>query len=514
VSNIIALKKQEPTWSATTSPLLIGKDIMELLSSSMYIDPMSIYREYVQNAADAIDEFRNSTPAHKGRVIITIDTNNRNVRIRDNGIGVPQRHFLERVTAFGASTKRGTKARGFRGVGRLAGMGYCQQLTFRSRALGEQRVSELQWDCRKVKTMLRSNDFTGTLEELVQETVTHRTTSDTSSESFFEVELRDIIRHRDDALVSPDAVDRYLSQVAPVPFAPDFPFSEQIRPFIAQHVRLAELTIMINGAGPVYRPHRSTFEIRAGLTDHFTDLQLVTIDGDAGPTAIGWLLHHNYQGALPPRARIGGLRLRCGDIQVGDASIVENTFAEPRFNSWCVGELHIVDDRIVPNGRRDNFEQNAHHNNLTNQLGPIARALTQRARNGSLRRKYEREFGQYEVTVRQKIAIVRQGVLNGDEQERLINAAAKAVTLMEKIVAKNTFTPDMQHKAEKTLRDVKILLQEVRAEEQLDTFLKRATPKKRELYQRLFGYIYELAPTEAIAQAMIARMLPRLKRRS
>src|SRR5207247_2042355 len=84
--------------------------------------------------------------------------------------------------------------------------------------------------------------------------------------------------------------------------------------------------------------------------------------------------YHSYLGALPPRARIGGLRLRCGDIQVGGASIVEDVFAEPRFNAWCVGELHVIDDRIVPNGRRDHFEQNAHLYNLLNQLGPLARS--------------------------------------------------------------------------------------------------------------------------------------------
>src|SRR2546425_688919 len=134
MSNVVALTRKEPTWSATTDPILIGKDIMELLSSSMYIDPMSIYREYVQNAADAIDDLRRVSPTHQGHVTITIDTNERSVKIKDNGTGLPPKHFLQRLTSFGASIKRGTKARGFRGVGRLAGMGYCQELIFRSRA--------------------------------------------------------------------------------------------------------------------------------------------------------------------------------------------------------------------------------------------------------------------------------------------------------------------------------------------------------------------------------------------
>ena len=35
-------------------PFTVGKDILELLSSSMYVNPLAIYREYVQNAVDAI----------------------------------------------------------------------------------------------------------------------------------------------------------------------------------------------------------------------------------------------------------------------------------------------------------------------------------------------------------------------------------------------------------------------------------------------------------------------------
>ena len=46
------------SWRSHSDPIIVGKDILELLSSSMYIDPMSLYREYIQNAADAIDEAR------------------------------------------------------------------------------------------------------------------------------------------------------------------------------------------------------------------------------------------------------------------------------------------------------------------------------------------------------------------------------------------------------------------------------------------------------------------------
>ena len=36
--------------------IIIGKDILELLSNAMYVEPLTIYREYLQNSADSIDD--------------------------------------------------------------------------------------------------------------------------------------------------------------------------------------------------------------------------------------------------------------------------------------------------------------------------------------------------------------------------------------------------------------------------------------------------------------------------
>ena len=132
----------------------------------MYVDPLAIYREYIQNAADAIDEARVTNllgAKENGQVEIDIDLEQRSVRVRDNGTGIPAAEFENRMTSFGASAKRGTNARGFRGVGRLSGLAYCQELIFRSRNVGEAQVSELRWDCRKAKSLLRSTDFWVTL---------------------------------------------------------------------------------------------------------------------------------------------------------------------------------------------------------------------------------------------------------------------------------------------------------------------------------------------------------------
>jgi HSP90 family molecular chaperone len=80
----------------------------------MYVNPMTIYRKYIQNAADAIDDARVLgllAVSDVGKVDITIDLDNRTVRIRDNGTGLPRDSFGSVMTAIGASRKRGTSAR-------------------------------------------------------------------------------------------------------------------------------------------------------------------------------------------------------------------------------------------------------------------------------------------------------------------------------------------------------------------------------------------------------------------
>jgi hypothetical protein len=36
----------------------IGKDVIEILTSGMYVSPVTVYREYIQNAADSIGAAR------------------------------------------------------------------------------------------------------------------------------------------------------------------------------------------------------------------------------------------------------------------------------------------------------------------------------------------------------------------------------------------------------------------------------------------------------------------------
>ena len=157
--------------------------------------------------------------------------------------------------------------------------------------------------------------------------------------------------------MSPLAISEYLSQVAPVPFSRTFRFGAELEEALSRHVDLGNLDIRIDDTDePIYRPHRDSFSIDGKQKITFDNLSLLEIPSiDGGIAAVAWVLHHEYEGRVHTGTLVKGLRLRTGNIQVGDHALLEDLFPEPRFNGWSVGEVHVIDRRIVPNGRRDHF---------------------------------------------------------------------------------------------------------------------------------------------------------------
>lgn len=504
------------SWLPVAQRPLIGKDILELLSSSMYTSALPIYREYVQNAADAIDEARAQGllgPTESGRVEITIDHEQRLVRIRDNGVGLGEAAFIDRLISFGASKKRGAGARGFRGVGRLAGLGYCQTLTFRAKAAGEAAIHELRWDCRRLKSHLRNQQSAEELSNLVNDIVTKRSTEwGRPADHFFEVELAGIIRHGDDTLVDDAAISSYLSQVAPVPFAPGFCFGQRIADSLASRVNLGNVEIFVNGRSQsIYRPHRNEFEVRRGVQDKFAELELITIPASDGEiAAIGWVLHHSYLGAIPPRFNLGGLRLRSGNMQIGDADLLHELFPEPRFNSWTVGEIHVVDSRILVNGRRDYFEQNVHFHNVLNQLSPLARTLARRCRSSSIKRNYIRQFDQGIATLKDRAAILRQRAITPNRRSTVKEEMEARFARLEKI-AVSPFLDSHEQTARSTrLKRLRSRFTPLFASKQDHRKMRRFSRAQRQLIQKIFDVVYESSDSEASARKLIDKVLRRL----
>ena len=82
--------------SIIDSPQL-GKDVIESLTLGMYEDCRFIYREYIQNAADAVDKALESSLLEKGEdaIHITIKTEQRKIIIADNATGIERDNVMK-----------------------------------------------------------------------------------------------------------------------------------------------------------------------------------------------------------------------------------------------------------------------------------------------------------------------------------------------------------------------------------------------------------------------------------
>ena len=191
-----------------------------------------------------------------------------------------------------------------------------------------------------------------------------------------------------------DAVRAYVSEVCPVPMDSSFPFSKQLEDLFGTADRPYVQEIVVgDDPTPVSRQYGDRIEFAQGREDTFREFEEVRIPSLDGPphAAVGWVAHTAYQGAIPKACGVRGIRARIGNIQIGDETVFDHLFAETRFNRWCVGELHIVDSRIVANARRDYFEVSPHLRNLENHLGPVFRGISARCRSSSVARNRDRK---------------------------------------------------------------------------------------------------------------------------
>ena len=140
--------------------IIIGKHTLESLTTGMYADPYVVFREYIQNAADAIDNAvrQNVLTKDAAEIIIRLSPAERSVVISDNGTGIRADEAEQTLISIGNSKKTSELDRGFRGIGRLAALGYCSKLTFETSTVAENIGTRIIIDSSKLSQLLTAKD--------------------------------------------------------------------------------------------------------------------------------------------------------------------------------------------------------------------------------------------------------------------------------------------------------------------------------------------------------------------
>ena len=324
---------------------------------------------------------------------------------------------------------------------------------------------------------------------------------------FFEVTIDRVTRHAASTILNQDVVKSYIGEVCPVPMAASFPLAGEIGDFLAAHTDYFVLDVRLNGSDdPVMRPFGEAITLTADYSAAFERLEtrvIPQVDQDRA-AAVLWLAHTPYAGSISRRLAIRGLRARVGNIQIGSDNIFEHLFHETRFNGWCVGEIHIIDSRIVPDGRRNYFESGSHLRNLENHIGAIAHEISSRCRRASSQRNKLRGMEASIARIRRACDLLSSGYLHKEDAAALLKRQRELLDQIKQIL--QHLKGGVSHS---DLDDLDFCEGQLGASEFNPTPLIGVPPSSTSALRSVFGTLTEAMPADT-ALDMIEAILRRL----
>ena len=446
----------------------VGKYTLESLTTGMYSDPKIVYREYIQNSVDSLEHAVSLGMLEQQgmRIDIIVNADESYISIKDNGTGISAAEAAQTLMNVGSSKKRNANNRGFRGIGRLGGMSYCNTLVFTTSAENEKVKTVVSFDCKKLRHLLVPGEYEDmSLSAVLEEITTIETFPEKEEKHYLCVEMVDVNGFSD--LLDIDAARSYISQVAPLPYQfRHFIYTSQLKSYLSDNGYVVEEFPIFVGENesdlePVYKPNKSRFRSDRGkrTVDEISSMKYfdVTVDGEL--YALGWYGNCGWYGFLSEK-EISGFRVRKGNILIGDSHTMNAIFKEARFNGWTQGEIFIVTDKLIPNARRDDFEQNDAYYKfmeaLSNSVGTeIARtireaSLTRNNPNAKALREIERKIGEASTAV-------AEGFNSTVDKEKMVTALTESAASLAGLRVSEDLTSkkkEIQEKIEAAIEEV------------------------------------------------------------
>lgn len=342
---------------------VFGKGILFRLTTGLYKNEFVLYREYVQNAADSIDAAIECglMDERDAQISITVDREKRRIVIRDNAMGIPSKDVKRMLCNVGNSVKDSRKHKGFMGIGRLGGLGYCDKMVFETTSKGDSEVNVISWNASLLRKLI--DDKTGdddAVSVLVQVTK-HTTRKCNELDHYFQVTLEGISETSDE-LLDEEAVKQYLRMVAPVGFNYSaFLHKKKIADFVQAHRKeissLCSYNVFVNN-DLILKGYAHTLCYN-GKEVKVEDVHCDLLKQNGIVIGWYWIGCTTLEFALTKGFWQSGIRLRRGNIQIGERETLKQLWPENgRGNNYYIGEVHITDPEILPTAQRDYFVTN------------------------------------------------------------------------------------------------------------------------------------------------------------
>lgn len=363
---------------------LVGKGLLNQLMFSLYPDAETIYREYLQNACDSINEAAELgilSNKNEGHVSINIDKFHHTITIEDNGTGIKAADAELTLKFIARSNKKKESSAGFFGIGRLVGGGYCRQLSFVTSAKGESVKSKLVFDMDRIRQILADEEDDSSATEVIQNVTTFSNNDrEDMDKHYFKVILEDILPEYHTILLDEEKINDYLVQVAPIPYEASF-YNNLIKPNITKddskylnyYNQLNAIRVSINNFVEIEKPYETKFKGVEKYTDEdgneikdnapIKEIRFFSItDPQLGDLAWGWYAYTPEATQIKEidpythkQVLTRGIRLRCHNIQVGSEKVLDNFFKQERSNIYFNGEVFVLNPNIYPTTDRSNI---------------------------------------------------------------------------------------------------------------------------------------------------------------
>jgi hypothetical protein len=356
-----------PRAALPPDPIQVGSFFLETLTTGMYEDPFHCIREYIQNGFDAIRAGVRGgiLKEDDGHILISLGGSARapSLNIRDNGTGIPTANAYSTLVSLGASRKTPAHDAGFRGIGRLGGIAYCTKLRFTTKAQGEPVATVVEWDCGLVRSYFSPGAEPVDVREVVRNSVKTKSVPETETEHYTQVEMIHLVNLGEE-FVDPDKLLPYLRQVCPVEYPDTFDYAEQVRTLATAYgERLPVVNVDLRQRKErisIHKPYKNSYPTsRPNSPSTLHSIETITRKDHGW---FGWIGVSKFPGEIVDETA-AGVRFRVKNIQIGGSDIIEALAAEltsagseRRLQRWAIGEIFITSTEVVPNARRDGFE--------------------------------------------------------------------------------------------------------------------------------------------------------------
>ncbi len=429
----------------------IGAELLPILSKGLYTDPFHAVREYVQNAVDA--------GAKKVRLKLTGNS----IVIDDNGGGMSYEALVQ-ARQFGVSTKNSQDHVGFRGIGIYSAYDLCNRLLITTTVAGEPHQSVLLFDFGAMKAQLADDRASGNrtpLHKLIEDNSLFSKEPAARSAAGTNVLMEDVNSFHINRLRDTERLSRYILRNLPVDFDDEFLHREQIKQHLTTHVPGYKAVVIDLDIPPDPRT-----QIARPAIPHLEEPQLRVIDGvDGKPIAVIWACLYKgadgeKKGKVPDEYEDSrGFVYKVKGFTIGDNTRLQNLFkvGSATLYHWYTGEIYVVDDAVIPNTERDDFEANSAYEQLREKVKDALKDLERHASRFQAREKAAEDF---------RGATARLGAIEGEIKKDVgdrfehLSELDQIITRLEKQKAK--LAADLKDAAKATLKKAHTLKDAVR----------------------------------------------------